>query len=265
MLDSIIRIFIMFWPIPMVFFAIGSIIERRSRLLLSLYWILASLAMLYINVFLDLPVSQLLYIVALYLGLGLGVRYLYQVKERKRPELEVIVQPEQESLEERWSQIRGEDRWTFEEIQQETVKGSGETIRERFKRARKSRKDLERPGDFSLVASDYLEGNVFFTKSQKVLESSSFKGGDFNTVFGTSLVDLSRVIPGSDQIHIKADAVFSTVRIRAPRDTEVHLKGDAVIGKSLIRGKVPDNPKYRMIVEGDVVFGTLEVDYLEED
>ena len=106
-----------------------------------------------------------------------------------------------------------------------------------------------------------FEKNVVFGIGEYIVLEPEFKGGEINSVFGGTNLDLRKTtLPEGDTI-LEVNAVFGGVVITVPQDWLIEIKVDAVFGgvnDTQLSNENTDNSR-KLIITGACVFGGLEL------
>jgi len=124
----------------------------------------------------------------------------------------------------------------------------------------RSRSDARRPSFVTEAAgtfnSEAVVSNVTYRSTSK-----AFRGGDATAVMGAVEVDLRDALMEGDQARIEAGVVMGRVTIRIPSNWIVESKLTTVAGKFENRTSTSQQEgAKRLILEGDVVMGKLEIE-----
>ncbi len=117
----------------------------------------------------------------------------------------------------------------------------------------------EKKNQFS---DDYLEASAVFGSVIKNIISKDFKGGEINSVFGGSEINLSQAdIQG--RVELEVNCVFGGVKLVVPSHWEIKSELAAVLGsvedKRGLNPNVIQDPNKVLILRGNAVFGGIEI------
>jgi predicted membrane protein len=90
-------------------------------------------------------------------------------------------------------------------------------------------------------------------------DSQDFRGGEINTVMGSVEIDLRQAAIASEAV-LTLSIFMGGVEIKVPRDWSVSVNGTPTLGGIEDRTVPPMNPGKRLIIEGSVVMGGVEID-----
>ncbi len=114
--------------------------------------------------------------------------------------------------------------------------------------------------DYQNTANDFV---VFGSLKRKV-ESCAFQGGDLTTIFGNIEMDLRRsemALPATSAV-LNVNAVFGSIKIRAPQNWRVHVSGAGILGnfedKTIPPNNGPDAPV--LVITGFSIFSSVEIE-----
>lgn len=295
---------IIFWPLIITGWGIYNLIKKKFNKINNFIIIGFSILLLLANIYIDLLRSALMGLALVLISFAAYVasRYFKQnqqeeIEELKRQELSYDIGRNPE----RWKEISSKQAWDFsgDELKEDAL-GQGqeklydkepETIeatkakpkevnssnkskpRVKLTRGKSSNKlSNKRPShvfssasSYELVDSNSVNGDYVFSSSRKIVETDEFVGGEVATVFSDVWLDLSRAVPMQEEIRMDADVVFSSLNIRMPKNTKAHVKGANVFGSTKIKGKAPKDPAYNIYLNNDVIFGSLNIEYKDEN
>ncbi|NWF90256.1 MAG: hypothetical protein HXY50_12455 [Ignavibacteriaceae bacterium] len=118
-------------------------------------------------------------------------------------------------------------------------------------------------GSTGKLNRDYIDDVAIFGGGEKVISSSSFKGGNITAIFGGSEIDLSscKLAEGNNVLNITA--IFGGSTIIVPRDWNVLLNVTPLFGG--FSNKIRREPTFvvdqsrTLIIKGVAIFGGGEV------
>lgn len=113
---------------------------------------------------------------------------------------------------------------------------------------------------YSRMAGGFEKSSVFGDGEHIILDPV-FSGGEVNAVFGGLRLDLRRTSLAEGDTYLKVDAVFGGVTLFIPGDWNVVTNIETVFGGFTDRRHIvePVDPKRRLIITGDCVFGGGEI------
>jgi hypothetical protein len=89
-------------------------------------------------------------------------------------------------------------------------------------------------------------------------DSQEFAGGEINAVMGAVEIDLRQAaIAGEAVLHLSV--IMGGVEIKVPRDWSVSINGSPTLGGIEDKTIPPMTPGKRLVIEGSVVMGGVEI------
>ncbi len=89
-------------------------------------------------------------------------------------------------------------------------------------------------------------------------DSQAFEGGEISTVMGAVEVDLRQAsVAGEALLHLSV--IMGGIEIKVPRDWSVSIRGTPTLGGIEDRTAPPMTPGKRLVIEGSVVMGGVEI------
>jgi hypothetical protein len=89
-------------------------------------------------------------------------------------------------------------------------------------------------------------------------DSQEFQGGEISTVMGSVELDLRQAsITGEARLHLSV--IMGGVEIKVPREWSVSVEGTPTLGGIEDRTVPPASPGARLVIEGSVVMGGVEI------
>jgi hypothetical protein len=89
-------------------------------------------------------------------------------------------------------------------------------------------------------------------------DSPGFQGGDISTVMGAVEIDLRQAaIAGEARLHLSV--IMGGVEIKVPREWSISIVGTPTLGGIEDRTAPPATPGGRLVIEGSVVMGGVEI------
>jgi predicted membrane protein len=123
---------------------------------------------------------------------------------------------------------------------------------ERWRRTRGHHRDERFEHDARIDASAVMSGIVLKNDSQ------DFQGGSISTMMGSVQVDLRQAAIAT-QASLHLSVVMGGVEIKVPRDWSVSIAGTPMLGGIEDRTVPPAVPRARLVIEGSVVMGGVEI------
>ena len=118
--------------------------------------------------------------------------------------------------------------------------------------ARRDRPDERFEHGSRIDASAVMSGIVLKNDSQE------FTGGEINAVMGAVEIDLRQAAIATEAV-LHLSIFMGGVEIRVPRDWSVSVNGSPMLGGIEDKSVPPMNPGKRLIIEGAVVMGGVEI------
>ncbi len=107
-----------------------------------------------------------------------------------------------------------------------------------------------------------FESEVVFSSNVRYITSQNLQYGSVESVFGNTSIYLDNAKLCNGHATIKVESVFGKTTIFVPKEWHVDMKTTKVFGGANERGKcVPTSNNY-LTVEGEMVFGNLEIVYI---
>ncbi len=130
---------------------------------------------------------------------------------------------------------------------------------------RKYQRNLKWKRDFEFSSSgdkdDYIDASAVFGSMKKNIISKNFKGGEVNSVFGGSEINLSQAdISGT--VEMEVNSVFGGTKLIVPPNWEINSKLDTVFGsvedkRAIYKDISPEGKT--LVLKGAAVFGGIEI------
>jgi len=110
-----------------------------------------------------------------------------------------------------------------------------------------------------MLHSEKLQHETCFSSETVKLHASVFRGGEFDTVFGSTVIDLTdcKTVEPGGVLH--GDAVFSSVTLKLPRNWKLEQRTDRVGASVITHGEPDEDADQLLVLKADVVFGSLEI------
>lgn len=115
--------------------------------------------------------------------------------------------------------------------------------------------------------SEYGENNGFirydcsFSDENRRYASEEFSGGDIDLSFGKGELDLGSVRRVTPNAKLDIDVSFGTFDLIVPRTIRVYVKSDKSFGSIQMNGEPNSDATESFVLDGDVSFGTLNINY----
>lgn len=114
---------------------------------------------------------------------------------------------------------------------------------------------------FKVNKDDKIDKSYIFSTEKGIYNSNHFIGGRVSSVFSDAWLDLSRVEPHMQDVRLNVNVFFSTLNIRVPNNWVIYMSGNTFFGDSNIPTETAKDPKYRLFIDNNVTFGSLNVEY----
>jgi len=107
----------------------------------------------------------------------------------------------------------------------------------------------------------YLKSSVVFSNNEKIFLNENFKGGKFETVFGSQEIDLRKcTIPNGEPAYLEVSTVFGNCIIWIPEEWNIKLNTKSVFSSlENKRMQNAENGNAVLIINGEAVFSSLEI------
>jgi predicted membrane protein len=107
----------------------------------------------------------------------------------------------------------------------------------------------------------YFKSHVIFSSNEKIYLNEDFKGGRFETVFGSQEIDLRKcIIPTGGKAHVHLSIVFGSCEIWVPAEWKVQINTKSVFSSLEDRRmQAPPIGEATLIIDGESVFSSLEI------
>ena len=119
-------------------------------------------------------------------------------------------------------------------------------------RPRPGRRDERFEHGASIDASAMMSGIVLKNDSQE------FAGGEINAVMGAVEIDLRQAAIATEAV-LHLSVIMGGVEIRVPREWSVSVNGTPMLGGIEDKTAPPMTPGKRLIIEGSVIMGGVEI------
>ncbi|MBO5376719.1 MAG: hypothetical protein J6A52_07725 [Bacilli bacterium] len=97
-----------------------------------------------------------------------------------------------------------------------------------------------------------------FSKQEAIKEDENFKGAALEAVFGTVVFDLRKANIEKEAV-IKANAIFGSIEILIPKNTEVKIKSTPIFGSVSNNTAKTKGEKKTIYVEAFAMFGGVDI------
>jgi hypothetical protein len=112
------------------------------------------------------------------------------------------------------------------------------------------------------ILDGYVESNCVFNSGEQIVLDPEFKGGEINTVFGETKIDLRKTNLVEGKTKLEINIVFGSVIIFVPEDWVVQISVDTIFGgfedKRFNKTKNADTNKI-LVIHGSIIFGSGEL------
>lgn len=204
-----------------------------------------------------------------------------------------------ESLDSKWAELTKDEAWDFDEPEAEEEVGksvfvkpkqkikqkvkkskhinpsnqewvSGDVPEGKYERNKKSvfvdnisytNVNSDKLKGFKVSKDDKIDKSYIFSTEKGIYNSDHFIGGKVSSIFSDAWLDLSRVEPHMQDVRLDVNVFFSTLNIRVPNNWVIYMSGNTFFGDSNIPTVAAEDPKYRLFIDNNVTFGSLNVEY----
>lgn len=128
-------------------------------------------------------------------------------------------------------------------------------------RNKETKDDRYDPNTGNLDANK-INDTAIFGGGDKVINSSSFKGGSLTAIFGGSTIDLTQAKLADGRNEIDVFYMFGGSKIRVPQDWNVQVSVTGIFGGMSDKRKLIDpqaDGNKELIIRGTAIFGGAEV------
>ena len=128
-------------------------------------------------------------------------------------------------------------------------------------RNKETKDDRYDPNTGNLDANK-INDTAIFGGGDKVINSSSFKGGSLTAIFGGSTIDLTQAKLADGRNEIDVFYMFGGSKIRVPQDWNVQVSVTGIFGGMLDKRKLIDpqaDGNKELLIRGTAIFGGAEV------
>ena len=107
----------------------------------------------------------------------------------------------------------------------------------------------------------YLKSSVVFSNNEKIYLTENFRGGRFETVFGSQEIDLRKcIIPQGERAYIDLSVVFGNCEIWVPAEWTVQINAKSVFSNiEEKRIMAPPTGDDMLVINGEAVFSSVEI------
>jgi predicted membrane protein len=112
------------------------------------------------------------------------------------------------------------------------------------------------------TVNGYIKSEAVFCSNEKIYFNENFKGGRFETVFGSQEIDLRKcVIQNNETAYLDLSVVFGNYKVWVPAEWTIKVNAECVFSTVEDRRlSQPENADRDMLViEGKCVFSSLEI------
>ena len=115
--------------------------------------------------------------------------------------------------------------------------------------------------NFQESKEGYIKSNVVFSSNEKIYLNENFRGGRFETVFGSQEVDLRKcIIPKGERAYIDLSVVFGNCEIWVPAEWTVQINTKSVFSNiEEKRIMAPPTGEDMLVINGEAVFSSVEI------
>jgi predicted membrane protein len=112
------------------------------------------------------------------------------------------------------------------------------------------------------IKDGFIRSAVVFSSNEKMFFNEDFKGGKFDTVFGSQEIDLRKcIIPNKENAFIEIEVVFGSCMVWIPTDWSIQINTENVF--SSVEDKrlqtQSNNQEHILVINGKCVFSRLEI------
>lgn len=106
------------------------------------------------------------------------------------------------------------------------------------------------------VTADFIDEVAIFGGNNRIITSSSFKGGKITSIFGGSKIDLSNCTLAEGTSELEVTSIFGGTSLKVPSDWNIKLQVASIFGgfEDKRYPSVSDNTK-TLIIKGAAIFG----------
>jgi predicted membrane protein len=107
----------------------------------------------------------------------------------------------------------------------------------------------------------YFKSHVIFSSNEKIYLSEEFKGGKFETVFGSQVIDLRKcIIPDGTKAYLDLAVVFGSCEVWVPAEWKVQINTKSVFSSLEDRRiQPPPTGEDMLFLNGECVFSSVEI------
>ena len=116
--------------------------------------------------------------------------------------------------------------------------------------------------DETNVNDTTFESEVVFSSSVKYITSQTLQYGSIESVFSNTTIYLDNANLCEGHAVIKISSVFGKTTLFVPKEWSVEQKLSKVFGGANERGRCVPTGVNRLVIEGEMVFGNLEIVYV---
>jgi transcriptional regulator with XRE-family HTH domain/predicted membrane protein len=112
-----------------------------------------------------------------------------------------------------------------------------------------------------LQENDFLEAELGFGSGTIVYDSERFTGGTVEMNFGEYVIDLTNVKTFTQNCVLKVDQSFGRLTVIVPKSVRIVKSADMKFASNSASGEPDPNAAQTLIMESDVNFGALQIEY----
>jgi len=107
----------------------------------------------------------------------------------------------------------------------------------------------------------YLKSSIVFSRNEKIYLNENFKGGKFETVFGSQEIDLRKcIIPKGEKAYLELSIVFGSCTIWIPEEWNLKTNSKNVFSSfDNKRAQNPENAEDMLVINSECVFSNIEI------
>jgi predicted membrane protein len=110
----------------------------------------------------------------------------------------------------------------------------------------------------AVSADDTVDATAILGAYRRSLRSQNFRGGEITAVLGGVEIDLRQASINGEAV-LRVFAIWGGIDIKVPPDWTVVLQGTPILGGFDEKTSVPPNSAKRLVIQGYVIMGGLEV------
>lgn len=110
--------------------------------------------------------------------------------------------------------------------------------------------------------AENIEFSAIFSSSVHYLHGSSLQSMTIDCVFGNFTAYFDQADLKNNSARLTIDTIFGQTRLFLPREWNVIVRTDNVLGSTQEKGWCNPNGENTLEIDGDIVFGKLEINYI---